>query len=74
MSTEYDEARENGREQAVEDFYGIEEQELREERELEARIELLEREVRFLDAENVALWETLIGLQGNLLEFVEEDQ
>ena len=74
MSTEYEEARENGREQASEDFYGIEEQELREERELEARIELLEREVRFLDAENVALWETLIGLQGNLLEFVEEDQ
>ena len=74
MSTEYEEARENGREQAVEDFYGIEEQSLREERELEARIELLEREVRFLDAENVALWETLIGLQGNLLEFVEEDQ
>ena len=63
MSTEYEEARENGREQASEDFYGIEEQELREERELEARIELLEREVRFLDAENVALWETLIGIQ-----------
>jgi hypothetical protein len=63
MSTEYDEARENGREQAVEDFYGIEEQALREERELEVRIELLEREVRFLDEENVALWETLIGIQ-----------
>ena len=63
MSTEYDEARENRREQAVEDFYGIEEQALREDRELEARIELLEREVRFLDAENVALWEALIGVQ-----------
>ena len=61
MSTEYDEARESGRE--VEDFYGIEEQTLREDRELEARIELLEREVRFLDAENVALWEALIGVQ-----------
>ncbi|KPN31941.1 hypothetical protein SY89_02698 [Halolamina pelagica] len=29
MSTEYDEARENGREETVEDFYGIEEQALR---------------------------------------------
>ena len=47
----------------IEDFYGVEEQELRESKPVEERLEILEREVRFLDNENVALWEALIKLQ-----------